>query len=100
MVYFARRRFGRRQRLTVRTAPALHGHRVVVRHPDGRRVVYDFPDYSARYLGTVAIQADLLRDGWRPVRPPRRPTAGAGGGQPAGGTRTPGSARSERPGLR
>ena len=63
MVHFARRRFGRAERLTVRTAPALRGHRIVVRHPDGRRVVHDFPDYSARYLGTVAIQAELLRDG-------------------------------------
>ena len=89
MVHFARHRFGRRQRLTVRTAPALHGHRIVVSHPDGRRVVYDFPDYSARYLGTIAIQADLLRDGWRPVRPPRRQTdAAVRCGQPTAAGRT------------
>ena len=88
---------GRRERLTVRTAPALRGHRVIVSHPDGQRVVYDFPDYSARYLGTVAIRTDLLRDGWRPVRPPRRRTA-AGGGRP-GAAPTQESATLERRGL-
>ncbi len=78
---------GRREQLTVRTAPTLSGHRIVVGHPDGRRVVHDFPDYSARYLGTIAIQAELLRDGWRPVRPPRRRTA-AVCGRPVGAART------------
>ena len=68
----------------MRTAPALRGHRVVVSHPDGRRDVHDFPDYSARYLGTVALQAELLREGWTPVRPPRRRKAAAPpGGRPA-----------------
>ena len=88
MVHFARQRLGHRQRLTVRAAPTLHGHRVVVTHPDGRRAAYDFPDYSARYLGTVAIQADLLRDGWKPVRPPRRQSGSvARCGPPAGAAR-------------
>ncbi|MCY4077812.1 MAG: hypothetical protein OXH04_20525 [Acidobacteria bacterium] len=66
----------------MRTAPALRGHRLVVRHPDGRRVVHDFPDYSARYLGTIAIQAELLRDGWRPVRAPRERAAAGPCGRP------------------
>ena len=74
---------GRRERLTVRAAPSLRGHRVVVAHPDGRRAVHDFPDYSARYVGTIAIQSELLRDGWRPVRPPRR-LAGPGSAAPCG----------------
>ena len=68
----------------MRAAPALGGHRIVVSHPDGRRDVHDFADYSARYLGTVAIRVELLRDGWRPVQPPRRRTvAGGPGGQSA-----------------
>lgn len=82
MVHFARRRFGRAERLTVRTAPALRGHRIVVRHPDGRRIVHDFPDYSARYLGTIAIQAELLRDGWRPVGAPGERATAAPCGRP------------------
>ena len=72
MVHFIRRGTGGRQRLTVRSFRATHGHRLIVTHPDRTRRVLDFPDDAALYRGTVDVQATLTREGWEPVpRPPR-----------------------------
>lgn len=70
MVHFTRRGDGGRQRLTVRSARATRGHRLVVTYPDRTRRVHDFPDDASLYRGTVNVQATLTREGWEPVRPP------------------------------
>ena len=73
MVHFARRGVGGPERLTVRSAPAARGHRLVVTYPDRTRRVIDFTDDAALYRGTVDVQAALTREGWEPVRrPPTR----------------------------
>ena len=48
----------------------MQGHRVVVTYPDGRKVIHNFPDDSARNRGTSALQIALIQSGWKPIKRP------------------------------
>lgn len=78
MVRFVNRRS--RERLTVRRVRSRGGCRLVVTRPDGPRRLYAFPDEAALAAGTAALQAELTREGWEPLRRPAprwRPAAAA-----------------------
>ena len=60
------------RRLTVRRIRTGGGRRLVVGYPDGLQRVHTFPDEAAAVAGTAALQAELLREGWRPLRRPAR----------------------------
>ena len=78
MVRFVNRRS--RERLTVRRVRSRGGCRLVVTRPDGPRRLYSFADEAALAAGTAALQAELTREGWEPLRRPAprwRPAAAA-----------------------
>lgn len=70
MVRFVNRRARDRRLLTVRRVRSRGGCRLVVTCPDGPRRLYSFPDEPALIAGTAALQAELTREGWEPLRRP------------------------------
>ena len=70
MVHFVNRRRRERGRLTVRRVRSCDGYRLVVAYPDGLRRLHTFPDDAALIAGAAALQAELARSGWEPLRRP------------------------------
>ena len=70
MVRFVNRRLRARRLLTVRRVRSRSGYRLVVTYPDGLRRLHTFPDRPALIAGTSALQAELTREGWEPLRGP------------------------------
>ena len=69
MVYFSNFRLGGTRHLTVHSARASDGYRLIVKYPDDRQRVHHFSDDTSLYQGTVEVQAALTHKGWQPCRP-------------------------------
>lgn len=69
MVSFTRGRLDQRQHLTVRSIISGNGNsRLVVAYPDGLQQLRYFASDSALFDGTMALQTELLANGWEPIR--------------------------------
>ena len=69
MVSFTRGRTNQREHLIVRSLISYDGGcRLIVTLPDGLQQLRYFANDSALFDGTMALQAELLANGWEPVR--------------------------------
>ncbi len=66
MVHFFNPRLGATGRLTVCSALASNGYRVIIKYPGNLRRVHHFPDDKSLHQGTIRIQTALTREGWQP----------------------------------
>ena len=70
MVAFTRLESSQRQHLTIQTREWSNGgFRLIVAYPNGLRKIHCFASDSALLNGTMALQAELIANGWNAVYP-------------------------------